>query len=144
MEQKYPLYGIPVDGRAAHIEKGNIVTPEQVLAMPSTGNSRPLKRTYAVAGQQQCPRHQEKTDHNPLDLTDYSTTIPRATKWTKFNKLDRMKKPGLSEKSFHGLFVKCEICQRVTTRDVFRYHLEDCKGYRHEGDTDTSESEQEI
>lgn len=45
LEQKYPLYGIPVDGRAAHIEKGNIVTPEQVLAMPSTGNSRPLKRT---------------------------------------------------------------------------------------------------
>jgi hypothetical protein len=54
-----------------------------------------------------------------------------------------MKKPGLSEKKFHGLFVKCENCQRITTREVFRYHLEDCEGYQHEGDTDTSESEQE-
>ena len=27
---------------------------------------------------------------------------------------------------------------------VFRYHLEDCEGYQHEGDTDTLESEQEI
>ena len=28
---------------------------------------------------------------------------------------------------------------------VFRYHLEDCEGYQHEGlgDTDTSETEQE-
>ena len=138
--------GKKVDICAEHIlvEEGNIVSPEQVLTMPSTGNSRPLKRTYAVAGQQQCPRHQEKADHHPLDLTDYSTTIPRETKWTKFNKLDRMRKPGFSEKSFHGLFVKREICQRVTTRDVFRYHLEDCEGYQHEGDMDTSESEQEI
>ena len=27
---------------------------------------------------------------------------------------------------------------------VFRYHLKDCEGYQHEGDTDTTESEQEI
>ena len=78
-----------------------------------------------------------------LDLTDYSTTIPRATKWTKMSKLDQMKKPGLSEKEFHGLFVKCENCKRITSK-VFRYHLEDCEGYQHEGDTDTLESEQEI
>ena len=121
-----------------------MVSPEQVLTAPSTGNSRALKRTYAVAGQQQCPKHQEKTDRNLLDLTDCSTAIPRATKWTKFSKLDRMKKPGLSEKLFHGLFVKCENCQRVTTREVFRYHLEDCDGYQHDGDTDTAESEQEV
>ena len=38
-----------VDVRAEHIEEGNIVSREQVLATPST--SRPLKRTYAVAGQ---------------------------------------------------------------------------------------------
>ena len=28
--------------------------------------------------------------------------------------------------------------------EVFRYHLKDCEGYQHEGDTDTSETEQEI
>ena len=75
----------------------------------------------------------KKTDHHPLDLTIYST-IPRLTKWTKFAKLDWMKKPGLSEKEFHGLFMKCNNCQMVTMREVFRYHLEDCKGYQHEGD----------
>ena len=55
-----------------------------------------------------------------------------------------MRRPGLPEKDFVGLFVKCENCQRVTTREVFRYHLEDCEGYQHEGDTDTAESEEEI
>jgi hypothetical protein len=55
-----------------------------------------------------------------------------------------MKKPGLSEAEFRGLFVKCDNCQMITTREVFRYHLEDCEGYQHEGDTDTSESDQEI
>jgi hypothetical protein len=44
--------GKKVDIHAEHIEEGNIVSPEQVLTMPSTGNSRPLKRSYAVAGQQ--------------------------------------------------------------------------------------------
>ena len=64
-------------------------------------------------------------------------------KWTKFNKLDRMKKPGLSEAEFWGLFVKCDNCQMITTHKVFRYHLEECEGYQHEGDTNTSEEEQE-
>jgi hypothetical protein len=58
-----------------------------------------------------------------------------------------MKKPGLSEAEFQGLFVKCDNCQKITTREVFRYHLEVC-GEGHEGDanidTDVSESEQEI
>lgn len=130
----------------------NIVSPEPVLTRPnidqppSARDSRPLKRTYAVAGQQKCPKHQEKTDYHSLDLTDSSTAIPRATKWTKFNKLDRMRKPGLSEAEFWGLFVKCDNCQKITTREVFRYHLEDCEGHQHEGDTDTdtdTESEQE-
>ena len=132
----------------------NIVSPEPVLTLPSidqlpsTGSSRPLKRTYAVAGQQKCPKHQEKTDCHPLDLTDSSITSPRATKWTKFNKLDRMKKPGLLEAEFWGLFVRCDNCRKITTHEVFRYHLEDCEGRQHEGDADTdidaSESEQEI
>lgn len=86
----------------------------------------------------------EKTNHHPLDLARSSTTIPRATKFTKFIKLDRMKKPGLSEADFWGLFVRCEICHKITTREVFRYHLESCEGYQHEGDTDSSESDQEI
>ena len=38
-----------VDVRAEHIDEGIVVGREQVLATPST--SRPLKRTYAVAGQ---------------------------------------------------------------------------------------------
>ena len=58
-----------------------------------------------------------------------------------------MKKPGLSEAEFQGLFVKCDNCQKITMREVFRYHLEVC-GEGHEGDanidTDVSESEQEI
>jgi hypothetical protein len=40
-----------LDMRAENIEEGNIVSPKQVLTTPSTGNSRPLKRTYAMAGQ---------------------------------------------------------------------------------------------
>jgi hypothetical protein len=66
LDQKYALYGIPVksyaprgrkggrkkeDIRAENIEEGNIVSQEQVLTTPSTGNSRRLKRTYAMAGQ---------------------------------------------------------------------------------------------
>ena len=50
----------------------------------------------------------------------------------------------MAEKEFRGLFVKCENCERVTTREVFRHHLEDCEGHQHDGDTDTSESEQEV
>ena len=66
-----------------NIEEGNSVSLEQVLTMPSTRNRRLLKQTYAVPGKQQCPKHQEKADHHLLDLTNYSTTIPRETKWTK-------------------------------------------------------------
>ena len=93
-------------------------------------------------------QHQEKTDCRPLDLTN-SSSIPRATKWTKFNKLNRMKKPGLSEAEFWGLLLKCDNCQKITTHEVFRYHLENCgEGHQHKGDVDTdtdvSESEQEI
>jgi hypothetical protein len=54
-----------------------------------------------------------------------------------------MKKPGLSEAEFWGLFVKCDNCQKITTREVFKYHLEVC-GKEHKGDTDVSESEEEI
>lgn len=112
-----------------------------IKQLPSTGSSRLLKQTYTVAGQQQRPKHQEKTDHHPLDLTNTCTTIPRATKWTKFSNLDRMRKPGLSEAEFWGLFAKCDNCQKITTCEAFRYHLKDCEGHQHDGDTDTSESD---
>jgi len=65
-----------------------------------------------------------------LTLTDPdSITISglRQTKWKKFDKIGRMRKPGLSEEEFYGLFAKCDICQAITTRDVFRYHLEACQ-----------------
>jgi hypothetical protein len=39
-----------------------------------------------------------------------------------------MRKPGVSEEEFLGLFAKCDICQAITARDVFRYHLEACQG----------------
>ena len=82
----------------------NIASLEAILTLPSidqptsTGSSRPLKQTYAVASQQKCSKYPEKTDCH-LDLTD-SSTIPRAMKWTKFGKLDWMRKPGLSEAEF--------------------------------------------
>ena len=130
----------------------NIASLEAILTSPSIdqptsmGSSRLLKRTYAVASQQKCSKYPEKTDCH-LDLTD-SSTIPRATKWTKFSKLDWMRKPGLSKAEFQGLFVKCENCQKITMCKVFRHHLEACEGHKHEEDTDTdtdaSESEQEI
>jgi hypothetical protein len=79
---------------------------------PSAGNSRPLKQTYAVAGQQKCPKHEEKTDCCPLDLTN-SSTIPRAMKWTRFNKLDQINKPGLSKTELWGLVRVSPSCTPV-------------------------------
>jgi hypothetical protein len=57
----------------------------------------------------------------------------------KFDKIGRMKKPGLSEEEFWGLFAKCDICQVITTRDVFRYHLEACQKDTAAEDTVTEE-----
>jgi hypothetical protein len=75
-----------------------------------------------------------------LDLTDLdSIIIPRQTKWKKFDKIGRMRKPGLSEEEFMGLFAKCDICQAITTQDVFRYHLEVCQGGAAAEDTETEE-----
>ena len=34
----------------------------------------------------------------------------------------------MSEEEFLGLFTNCDICQAITTQDVFRYHLEACQG----------------
>jgi hypothetical protein len=50
-----------------------------------------------------------------------------------------MRKPGLSEEEFWGLFARCDICQAITTQDVFRYHLETCQADTTAEDTETEE-----
>lgn len=53
-----------------------------------------------------------------------------------------MRKPGLSEEEFWGLFARCDICHAITTQDVFRYHLETCQADTTAEDTETeTESE---
>jgi hypothetical protein len=44
------------------------------------------------------------------------------TDWRKFNKLDWLERPELSEQEFYGLFTKCEACGLVMTRQVFLHH----------------------
>jgi hypothetical protein len=46
------------------------------------------------------------------------------TDWRKIVKIDSMERPGLSEREFFGLFVKCDVCELVMAREVFCYH--DC------------------
>ena len=41
-----------------------------------------------------------------------------------------MRKPDLYEEEFCGLLARCDICQVITTRDIFRYHLEPAKEMR--------------
>jgi hypothetical protein len=44
------------------------------------------------------------------------------TDWRRFNKLDRLERPGVSERDFYGLFSKCDACNLVMTRLVFPNH----------------------
>jgi hypothetical protein len=37
-------------------------------------------------------------------------------------RLERLERPGLSEKEFFGLFAKCEVCGLIVARQVFHYH----------------------
>lgn len=74
------------------------------------------------------------------DLAD-SIIIPKETKWKKIDKIGRMRSPGLSEADFLGLFARCDICQAITTRDVFRYHLEVCEGDVSAEDTEIEEDD---
>ena len=48
--------------------------------------------------------------------------MPTRTDWRKFNKLDRLDRPGLTEKEFLGLFVKCDACELITSHLVFDQH----------------------
>jgi hypothetical protein len=44
------------------------------------------------------------------------------TDWRRIVKLDCMDRPGLSKLEFFGLFVKCDVCKLVTTRQAFSCH----------------------
>jgi hypothetical protein len=44
------------------------------------------------------------------------------TDWRKIVRLDRLERPGLSERDFFGLFAKCDACRQVMARIVFDYH----------------------
>jgi hypothetical protein len=44
------------------------------------------------------------------------------TDWRRFNKLDTLERPGVSEKEFYGLFAKCDACSLVMTRQAFPDH----------------------
>ena len=44
------------------------------------------------------------------------------TDWRRFNKLDTLQRPGVSEREFYGLFAKCDVCNLVMTRLVFPNH----------------------
>jgi len=41
------------------------------------------------------------------------------TDWRNFTKLDSMEEPGLTEVDFVGLFVQCDRCKLIMTRQVF-------------------------
>jgi hypothetical protein len=53
------------------------------------------------------------------------------TDWRRFNKLDRLEQPGLTEVEFFGLFAKCEACGLVMTRQVFPVHH--CRQFGEDG-----------
>ena len=44
------------------------------------------------------------------------------TDWRRFNKLDTLQRPGVSEREFYGLFAKCDTCNLVMTRLAFPNH----------------------
>ena len=68
-----------------------------------------------------------------IEHTDLMASFPSPVKdpshqtdWRKFEKLDAMRRPGLTEFEFYGLFVQCDRCKMITTRLVFCYHHEQC------------------
>lgn len=46
----------------------------------------------------------------------------RSTDWRKFNRLDAMVDPGLTEDEFLSLFVSCFTCELIMTHNVFNFH----------------------
>jgi hypothetical protein len=59
-------------------------------------------------------------DAPPLGVT--AVDVLYETDWRKIVRLDRLERPGLTEKEFFGLFVKCDACGLVMARLVFRHH----------------------
>jgi hypothetical protein len=66
--------------------------------------------------------------NNPHTFETDTTVKPRGmdlryeTDWRRFNKLDHLERPGVSEREFYGLFAKCEACSLVMVRLVFPNH----------------------
>jgi hypothetical protein len=64
-------------------------------------------------------------DAPPLDDVEVGAggvDLGYKTDWRRFNKLDRLERPGLTEREFFGLFAKCEACGLVMMRKVFSVH----------------------
>ena len=59
-------------------------------------------------------------DVPPLGIT--AVDVLYETDWRKIVRLDRLERPGLSEKEFFGLFAKCDACGLVMACPVFYYH----------------------
>ena len=63
------------------------------------------------------------TDLNELPpLGTTAVDVQYETDWRKIVRLDRLERPGLSEKEFFGLFAKCDACELVMARLVFHHH----------------------
>ena len=63
------------------------------------------------------------------------------TDWRRFNKLDSLQRPGLSEREFYGLFAKCDACNLVMTRLVFPNHC--CRPLGEDGEELTDVDEED-
>ena len=86
---------------------------------------RPLKWTYAQASKWSTPKIYRLTLVVDLTEESYATEYPNLgykTDWHKFTKLESMDRPGLTETEFFGLFVKCDMCMLITTRQAFSNH----------------------
>ena len=64
------------------------------------------------------------------DLTNVTKAVPRRahrsnrrTDWRRFQDLDAMVRPGLTEQEFRNLFTKCAGCGLITTHQVFSFHV---------------------
>jgi hypothetical protein len=59
-----------------------------------------------------------------LAMEDHTQDIRHVKQmyWCKFVKLHSMDQLGLTEGEFFGLFVKCDACALITTRQMFTFH----------------------
>jgi hypothetical protein len=62
------------------------------------------------------------TDLTEAPLLDRRVDLEYETDWRRVIKLDSLDRPGLREVEFFGLFVKCDACELVMTRQVFPRH----------------------